>query len=323
MDASDRLRIALVGLGSRGQFHLETLLLREDCEVVLVVDPVPTLCERWRGQVPRLADCLEPGVLQAERIDAVWLATPEGVLPELIEIAARSRCSVVLEPWLQQREGQVEHQLAWAESEGCAVVVHLPQRVVPEFRQALEVRESGRLGRLRHLSRCVWQLSPRVPGGGSWLTLARHLSPWLDQAQQLAGAEGRVIWSRRDASLDSGGDGGEQPLARPGGVQILLEFGPETVGWLDLQWQTPAAWDSGWRLRGTEGTWQPAGGTLASPSGELLEFRTEDTGPDTGGGHGEIVRHLLSRGPNPAKWQDVSQLGRLIRQILDGEALVK
>jgi hypothetical protein len=107
-------------------------------------------------------------------------------------------------------------------------------------------------------------------------------------------------------------------LVRPGGLEILLDFGPETVAWLDLQWQTPAAWDSGWRLRGTEGVWQPTGGTVASPAGELLEFRAEEMTPeDSGGVYDAIVAHLLGVGPNPGEWRGVSSLSRLARQILN------
>jgi predicted dehydrogenase len=320
MNGIDRLRIALVGLGERGQFHLETLLLREDCEVVLAVDPQAALRERWRGRIPRLETALEPENLSNERVHVVWLATPEEALPGLIDKAIRGRCALVLEPWFQSVDGQIERQLEWAESEGCRVVVHLPHREFPEFRRALQIRKSGRLGQLRHLSRCIWQLSPRLPGGSSWLALARQVGPWLDQALRLAGAEGRVVWSRHEGCLDEGGNGPDQPMERPGGVQILLEFGSELVGWLDLQWQAPAAWDSGWRLRGTEGVWQPTGGTLASPSGELLEFRSEEPGPDLDGAYDRIVQSLLRRGPNPGEWRDVAQLGRLLRQILKGEA---
>jgi predicted dehydrogenase len=265
---------------------------------------------------------LEPEILKAERVQAVWLATPEPALPGLIDMAIGSRCAVVLEPWFQSADGQIEPLLQKAESQGCGVVVHLPHRGVPELRRAIQVRESGRLGQLRHLSRCIWQLSPKVPRGGSWLALARQLGPWLDQARQLAGSDGRVIWSRREGGLDWDGEGPEQPGGRPGGIQILLDFGPETIGWLDLQWQTPAAWDSGWWLRGTEGVWQPAGGTMASPAGEVLEFRMEESEPDLGavpeGVHDGIVWHLRGKGPNPGEWRDVSKLGRLIRQALQG-----
>jgi predicted dehydrogenase len=317
MNRIDRIRIAVVGLGARGQFHLEALLLREDCEVVLAVDPLPAHRDRWRGRVPRLEAALEPSVLQSARVQAVWLATPESALPELIQLSVRERCGIVLEPWLEDHDGEVDRLLAWGGAAGCPIVVHLPHRVIPEFRQTLQVRESGRLGQLRSISRSIWQLAPASADAEIRSSLARQLIPWLDQARTLAGGGGSLIWSRREVASAVGGPGDRPHLVRPGGLEILLDFGPETVVWLDLQWQTPAAWDSGWRLRGTEGVWQPTGGTVASPAGELLEFRAEEMTPDSGGVYDAIMGYLLGVGPNPGEWRGVSSLSRLAGQILN------
>ena len=318
MNPIDRLRIAVVGLGARGQFHLETLLLREDCQVVLAIDPQAAPRERWRDQVPRLAESLEPGLLQAERVQAVWLATPERTLPGLIEMAVGGGCALVLEPWLQDLDGEVDRLLEWAGDKGCAVVVHLPHRSTSEFRLTRQVRESGRLGAVRSISRSIWQLSPPLLGGESGTALARQLIPWLDQARILAGGGGSVIWSRREGGSEGSGSNARSAIVRPGGLEILLDFGTETIGWLDLQWQTPAAWDSGWRLRGTEGVWQPTGGTVSSPAGELLEFRADELGQEPGGAYDAVLRSLRGLGPNPGEWREVSALGRLVRQILQG-----
>lgn len=317
MNFTDRIRVAVVGLGTRGQFHLETLLLREDCEVVLAVDPQPAPRDRWRGRVPRLEASLEPQSLQSAAVQAVWLATPDAALPQAIDRAVRHRCAIVVEPWLDDVDGAVERSLQAGIAAGCPVVVHLPHRAVPEFREALQILESGRLGTLRSLSRSIWQLSPPRAGGDVRTALARHLIPWLDQAQTLAGTDGRLIWSRREGGLAQPEPATRADLTRPGGVELLLDFGPETVAWLDLQWQTPAAWDSGWRLRGTQGVWQPTGGTVASPAGELLEFRADEVGPNPGGGYEAIFRHVRGLGPNPVEWSDAASLSHLVRQILN------
>jgi len=320
MNSTDRIRVAVVGLGARGQFHLESLLLRDDCDVVLAVDPLAASRDRWRGRLPRLEASLELPALQAAGAQVVWLATPDAVLPQAIDRAVRQRCAIVLQPWLDDVGGEVDHSLETAAAAGCEVVVHFPHRMDPEFRETLQVRESGRLGTLRSISRSIWQLSPALTGGEVQTALARQLIPWLDQARTLAGAAGRLIWSRRDGGLVPEGPATETLLSRPGGLEILLDFGPETVAWLDLQWHTPAACDSGWRLRGTEGVWQPSGGTVASLAGELLEFRAEDVPPAPGGIYDTIFRHLRGLGPNPGEWRDAASLSHLVRQILNPPA---
>lgn len=320
MNSTDRIRVAVVGLGARGQFHLETLLLRDDCEVVLAVDPLAPSRDRWRGRLPRLEASLELSALQAAGVQVVWLATPDAALPQAVDRAVRQRCALVLEPWWDDVGGALDRSLETAAAAGCPVVVHFPHRMYPEFRETLQVRESGRLGTLRSISRSIWQLSPALTGGEVRTALARQLIPWLDQAQILAGSDGRLIWSRRDGGHTPSRPATTTDLVRPGGVEIVLDFGPETVAWLDLQWQAPAASDSGWRLRGTEGVWQPSGGTVASPAGELLEFRAEEVTPAPGGIYDAIFRHLRGLGPNPGEWRDAASLSRLVRQILNPPA---
>ena len=82
----DKLRIGFIGVGLRGQDHVEAALLRNDCEVAAIADPDPGM----------LADCLKkiseygkkkPDVydqgdhdylrlLKDKNIDAVVIATP-------------------------------------------------------------------------------------------------------------------------------------------------------------------------------------------------------------------------------------------------------
>jgi len=310
MPPSERLRIAVAGLGSRGQFHLERLLLRDDCEVVAAVDPASACRERWSKSIPHLAGSLSPGLLQAGRVQAVWLATPDGVTPELVELALQAGCAVVLEPPFGLSPDEVDRLLQRAEAKNQAVVLHLPSRTQTEFRQACRVVRSGRLGRLRSLSRSLWQLAPLEPGGGHPLRLNRQALPWLDQAQQLAGGVSRLVWSRQEPrdSIVCQAPADERAMGRPGGLELLVEFGEATMGWFDLQWNTPAAWDSGWRLRGTRGAWHSSGGTSGDPSGELLEFTDEDGEQEAEDPLEGILRHLRGEGPNPGDWREVASL---------------
>ena len=318
MPPTERLRIAIAGLGSRGQFHLERLLLRDDCDVVLAADPDSQARERRRGSICHPASELSPGLLESEGIQAVWLATPDQVTPALVELALRAGCAVVLEPPLGCPPTEVDRLLELARARERPVVLHVPGRAQTEFRQACRVVHSGRLGTLRSLSRSLWQLSPPDPGGAPLLRLARQALPWLDQARILAGGSPRLVWSRHESRRAP-----EASLPRSaaaaggtGGLELLVEFGPATIGWLDLQWETPAAWDSGWRLRGSDGVWHASGGTTGSPTGELLEFTLDGEEEGTIDPLDGIFDHLRRKGPNPAAWHEFADLAWWLGQAL-------
>lgn len=86
VDPQDRLRIAILGSGLRGQSHIDLLLRREDCEVTAIADIDPVmiadtrrLFEKHQAPLPRIytgSDRAWEELLDREALDAVLIATP-------------------------------------------------------------------------------------------------------------------------------------------------------------------------------------------------------------------------------------------------------
>ena len=82
----DKLRIGFIGVGLRGQNHVEAALLRDDCEVVALADPDPGMladCLKMISEKGRKKpDIYDKGdhdylrLLKDKNIDAVVIATP-------------------------------------------------------------------------------------------------------------------------------------------------------------------------------------------------------------------------------------------------------
>ena len=77
---TDRVRVAVVGVGAFGQKHLDALAVIDDAEVVLVADPVREAAERTAAErnIGRVETSLDD-VLAHDDVDAVVLATPTPV----------------------------------------------------------------------------------------------------------------------------------------------------------------------------------------------------------------------------------------------------
>lgn len=84
--AKDKLRLGFIGVGMRGQSHVELALLREDCEIVAIADPEPRMVADTLKMIAekgrKKPDVYDKGVhdykrlLEDKNIDAVVIASP-------------------------------------------------------------------------------------------------------------------------------------------------------------------------------------------------------------------------------------------------------
>lgn len=82
----DKLRLGFIGVGMRGQSHVELALLRDDCEIVAIADPEPRMVADTLKMIAekgrKKPDVYDKGVhdykrlLEDKNIDAVVIASP-------------------------------------------------------------------------------------------------------------------------------------------------------------------------------------------------------------------------------------------------------
>jgi predicted dehydrogenase len=137
------LRVALVGLGEIGRTaHLPALLRRSDVTLVAAVEPDPR--QRARAHLPAGVPVLDR--LDGAEVDAVVLATPPWVTPELAISAARSGKVVLAEKPVATSVAAAEVYAALTASERARIQVGLTYRHDPAMVALRDLLAAGELG---------------------------------------------------------------------------------------------------------------------------------------------------------------------------------
>jgi len=152
---SKAIRLAVVGLGDTGLFHLERLSLHPDFQPAAVYDPRgdrATLAELFGCRLCRSWTEL----LKQSDVPVLFIAAPASVHAELVSDALEAGKHVVVDHpvCLSTGDTQSLEKLLDATA-GSLNVVRLRSRD-DDFWQALEAVRSGTLGRLRAVKSVWW-----------------------------------------------------------------------------------------------------------------------------------------------------------------------
>ena len=182
---SDPVRIGVIGLGFGQHVHVPAFRGDSRCEVVAI-------CARTLERARRVADRL--GVREAYgeahemftrgQIDAVSIAVPPAVQPELVIAAAEAGKHVFCEKPMAVEVPTAAQALAAVQRAG---VAHAMDFIFPEieaWRQARSILEAGTLGKLRHAA-----LSWRV----ETYAFAAGLDSWKTRSQQGGGTLSQFV----------------------------------------------------------------------------------------------------------------------------------
>ena len=200
---SDRLRVAIIGLGMAHKPHLQSLReLGDVAEIAGCHAPSAARREEFRRDNPDLPVAAElDSVLQDKNVDAVVLLSPPTTHLDLVERCAAAGKHVLLE---KPVEVSLERARRAVEIMGRAQLtlgVVLQHRFRAAARKLQTLVQSGELGSLLSASAAIrWWRSPEYfaqpgrgmkarDGGGVLLTQAIHT---LDLFQSLTGPIGRV-----------------------------------------------------------------------------------------------------------------------------------
>ena len=124
MSTKDRARIAVIGCGGRGRYHLERLTGFEDVELVAVADASPEACTTVADQygiTQRFADL--SSLLDAVPVDAVVLATPAHLNADTAAISLERGIDTLMEkpPGLHSDQTRRLRDLAATSGARCMV----------------------------------------------------------------------------------------------------------------------------------------------------------------------------------------------------------
>jgi predicted dehydrogenase len=156
--ANDRVRVALIGGGRRGNQVAEFFLRHRDCEVVAAAEVYKTrldsTIERLTKAQPNAnVDAYEDyrRILDRKDVDAVLIATPDHWhCPMTIDACAAGK-DVYVEKPLANEIGPAWKAVEAARRYDRVVQMGTQQRQGEAFKEAAEIVQSGQLGRITHI----------------------------------------------------------------------------------------------------------------------------------------------------------------------------
>lgn len=163
--ANHRIRLALAGCGTRGQYVAGFMNQMPDVEFAGFADPYLPNAEAARAALNPAGEAVEDfrRLLERKDIDAVVVATPDHWHGAIAVLSARAGKDVFVEKPLSHnvREGQAMVR-AWRES-GRIMMAGLQHRSAPHFAECAQMVKQGALGEVRYVR--VWNTINFTPQG--------------------------------------------------------------------------------------------------------------------------------------------------------------
>ena len=207
MSTPQRLRYAVIGVGSKVYAMHHPALEGENVEVVGVTDIDETVSRLRADELgcPSFSDY--ETMLRETQPDVAVILTPHPLHAPMAIDCLRAGCHVLVEKPLAVHAAEADAMIKAAEDADRILAVNFQQRLRPEVVKAVELVRSGGLGRVQHLDLAVtwprtaayyrlaaWRATWRGEGGGVLLNQAPHD---LDLICHLLGLPERVVaWTR-------------------------------------------------------------------------------------------------------------------------------
>jgi predicted dehydrogenase len=163
--ANNRLRLALAGCGTRGNYVAGFMAQMPDVEFAGFADPYLPNAEESRGRLNPAGDAVQDfrRLLDRKDIDAVVVATPDHWHASIAVLAARAGKDVFIEKPLSHniREGQA--MVRAARETGRILMAGLQHRSAPHFAECAQMVAAGALGDVRFVR--IWNTINCTPLG--------------------------------------------------------------------------------------------------------------------------------------------------------------
>lgn len=207
------VRFGLIGAGLASETHARELrgVDGASLEAVFARDPAKAAAFGTAHSVPRCYSDLGAFLADPD-IDAVIIATPNGIHLDYAVAAARAGKHVIVEKPLEVSEKRASAIIAACRDANVRLFVIYQRRHAAATNQALSDIRSGRLGRIvlvnvvdnqyrspAYYRKDAWRGTRSLEGGGCVITQSTHL---IDLAQHLAGPVRSVYALTRTAFHD-------------------------------------------------------------------------------------------------------------------------
>jgi UDP-N-acetyl-2-amino-2-deoxyglucuronate dehydrogenase len=207
MDARKRVkgpqvRIGVIGVGGMGSNHCKSMNRVPEARLTAVCDiseaTAKAIGETY--QVPYFTSHLD--LIQSKLCDAVMIATPHPVRPDIAIDAMKARLHVLSEKPLSERVMTADKMVKTAGQKGVALAVMFQRRLEPPFAKAIELVKAGALGKVWRTTMISpeyrtqayydsgnWRATWSGEGGGVMMNQGPHI---LDLFVQLGGMPSEV-----------------------------------------------------------------------------------------------------------------------------------
>jgi predicted dehydrogenase len=188
------IRVGLLGTGLMAQYHLTTMLSRDDTEIVAVCEPSPlafataaaAFTERGCPVPPNEPDWRAFVADWADRLDAVFIITPHALHFAQATACLEAGLDVLLEKPMVVDAQEAEALIATRDRTGRLLVVAFPGSLSPQIRAASQMLKAGELGAILTVDAVVWQdwksnaagtwrMDPAMSGGGFLFDTGAHM----------------------------------------------------------------------------------------------------------------------------------------------------
>jgi predicted dehydrogenase len=164
---ADRVRIGIIGCGTRGNHHLDTLLNLPNAQIM-------GLCDVYQPSLKKAAEKITPSpqlhtdyrqLLEHNDIDAVFIATPHHWHAQMAIDACNAQRDVYLEKPLADTIENSRAIVDAVRKNHRIMQVGLQQRSMPHYQAAAKLVHSGLLGNVTHavMTMPSWTLPPESP----------------------------------------------------------------------------------------------------------------------------------------------------------------
>jgi UDP-N-acetylglucosamine 3-dehydrogenase len=226
---AEPLRVAVLGAGRMGVYHVETLERIDAWTLVAVADPDEAVARAAIGRRPIDYDRDWSATLARDDLDAVIVATPTVTHVEIAGAALRAGLHVLVEKPIASTVSDGLRLVGEAREAGRKLTVGHVERFNPAVRKVREVLLEGRLGRIFRIEAVrVGPLPDRIRDAGVAIDLATHdldLMQWILRREiTRVSAEGTRFLHASEEDM----------------ITALLRFGADgPFGVLDVNWLTP------------------------------------------------------------------------------------
>jgi len=169
------LKIGVIGLGWAGNTHLSYLKTRDDIEVAALSDPEKKALEKTQKEYGGKGYADFTAMLAKEKLDAVWLCTPQTVRREPLVLCADKKIPVFCEKPAELREEKAEEIAQELRARDARVQIGYVFRSMPLAREAKKAFSDDKIRVVQSLYACP-------------VCLTRELAPWFYDKDKSGGA---------------------------------------------------------------------------------------------------------------------------------------